>query len=269
MARSDTKFVGTFILRGLITCETGLHIGGSKTRLEIGGVDNPVLRDPVNEYPFIAGSSLKGKMRSLLSFLHGEASLDLEKHDIKKQLMPNIFGSPADESSPFPTRLIVRDAYPTNETIEMWENLDSDLLFTEHKAENTVNRLTAKANPRFMERVVRGSEFEFELVFMMYSDHGQYYEGDKEKQYTKDSDYLPHLFEALRMVEANYIGGSGTRGYGKVSFSCLDPVVIGKEDYLNSEAFGKAKQTIKKEQCRPLNEVASEFNVDDLKLSFD
>src|SRR6476659_3207077 len=59
------KLAGKLILSGELHCETGLHIGAGKGSLEIGGADNPVVKDAFG-LPDIPGSSLRGKIRSLL-----------------------------------------------------------------------------------------------------------------------------------------------------------------------------------------------------------
>lgn len=62
---------GRVFIQGDIYALTGLHIGGAAGALEIGGVDSPIIRNPLNNQPYIPGSSLRGKMRSLAERLHG------------------------------------------------------------------------------------------------------------------------------------------------------------------------------------------------------
>ncbi|WP_051633031.1 type III-A CRISPR-associated RAMP protein Csm3 [Thermonema rossianum] len=218
------QFVANIILRGKIEAVTGLHIGGSKDKLEIGGVDSPVVRDPRTRYPYLPGSSIKGKMRSLLEYFLGVVSEDGKVSSADEVV--RIFGKSADDGSETgPTRLVVRDAMPDKATVEMWENLDSELLYTEYKSENTLNRLTSAANPRFIERVVAGSTFDLEMVFTVLRMN----ENDTvEKIKTED---LKRLCIALKLLESNYLGKSGSRGYGKVKFHFAKPVVLSKEDY--------------------------------------
>ena len=153
------KFKANLILKGKISCETGLHIGGSKEKLEIGGVDSPVIRNPQTRRPYIPGSSLKGKMRHLLEYSLGVVSKGAKdfgdvSHDTE---IVRLFGIGANEKEDEerlktigPSRLVVRDCQPDEATISMWKNLDSELLYTEYKPENTINRITAAANPRFI-----------------------------------------------------------------------------------------------------------------------
>ncbi len=227
---------------GKIECVTGLHIGSSSEKLEIGGVDSPVVRHPHTKYPYIPGSSLKGKLRSLLEFALGVINDDGAPS--KDERITRLFGSGANEkeiNNSGPTRLIVRDCHPDDETIKMWEEkVDSLLLYTEYKAENTLNRITSAANPRFIERVVPGSKFHFELIYSVYhiSDN------DTPQKINED---LAHLIQAMRLLEDDYLGKSGSRGYGKIKFHCAKPFIINAEEYRKGDGnyleFKKYKPT--------------------------
>ena len=247
------KLKANILFKGKIECITGLHIGGSKDKLEIGGVDSPVLRNPYNRYPYIPGSSLKGRMRALLEYAlekvddEGEVSQDKE--------IVSLFGLSADNNTPpnqiehpGPTPLIVRDAHPDKGTIEMWENVESELLFTEYKPENTINRISSAANPRFLERVVPGSWFDFELVY------GVYHYGD---HYVKTvNDNLKNIILGLRLIEDHSLGKSGSRGYGKVQFWMKDPIIVTIEDYKESnEAYKEAHKKLTREMLTPLSQM--------------
>lgn len=217
------KFLANVIIRGKIELLTGMHIGGSKDKMEIGGVDSPVIRNPHNRLPYIPGSSLKGKLRSLLEYSLGVVSQNGEVS--KDEAIVRIFGTSAeDNNNNGPTRLIVRDALPDKKTIEMWEKMDSELLYTEYKPENTINRITAAANPRFIERVVAGSKFNFEMVFGIY----QMNENDNKEIIKKD---LSNLLHAMRLLEHSFLGGSGSRGYGKIKFLLLPVIVVTNQEY--------------------------------------
>lgn len=251
-------FKANVIIRGKINCITGLHIGGSKDKMEIGGVDSPVIRNPYTNMPYIPGSSLKGKMRYLLEFSKGVVSKGAKTMgDVSRdEEIVRLFGIGADEKETElknigPTRLIVRDAYPDVVTQDMWKNMDSELLFTEYKPENTIDRLTAAANPRFIERVVSGSKFDFEIIYGVYQmsseDSIQYVQND-----------LDNLLETLRILEHSAIGKSGSRGYGKIKFEIADPLIIKADDYkYNSEIYKKAESS--PELFKPLTEIKLEY----------
>ncbi|GAB1348727.1 type III-A CRISPR-associated RAMP protein Csm3 [Ignavibacteriales bacterium] len=230
------QFKKNIVLRGQIETLTGLHIGGSKEKLEIGGVDSPVLRDPNSNYPFIPGSSLKGKMRMLLEYALEKVTPKGETYGSKDpdDEICRVFGN-FDKGTPGgPTRLVVRDAYPSEKTVEMWKGLDSELQFTELKPENTINRLTSEANPRFLERVVKGSFFNLEMIYTVY---------DK-----KDEENLKLVYQALRLLEHSGLGGSISRGYGRVKFRFTDPVEVTVEDYREgSENYHKSVASVSEE----------------------
>lgn len=223
--KNNHSFVGNIILKGKLITLTPLHIGGSKDKFEIGGVDNPVIKDPVTNHPYIPGSSLKGKLRMLLEFAEGVVKESEKKDEFppsRDPVITSLFGDSADNSSNGPTRLIVRDAYPDAKTIKMWENTNSETLYTEYKAENTIDRMTSAANPRFMERVHKGSEFDVEFliqVFSMDEDNGK--------------SNFEKLVKTLRLLEDSTLGGGGSRGSGKVEFKFYEPYFVSVEDYKN------------------------------------
>jgi len=241
------EFLGNLIIRGKFKCVTGLHIGGSKEKLEIGGVDSPVVRDPRTRYPYVPGSSLKGKLRSLLEYALGAVP---SSGDVStEEDVVRLFGIGVDEKDPKsknfirelenigPSRLIVRDCHPTEATKKWWKTLDTDLLYTEYKSENGINRITAAANPRFVERVAAGSEFEFEMIYTQYNlksgaDHGEDAQTD-----------LSNLRMALLMLEHNFLGKSGSRGYGRVEFRFEEPVYLSQMDYRSGNNMVKATAT--------------------------
>jgi CRISPR-associated protein Csm3 len=134
---------------------------------------------------------------------------------------------------------------PDKETVEMWKNLDSELLYTEYKSENTLNRLTSAANPRFIERVVPGSTFNLEMVFTVLLMNAN---DSIEKIKTED---LKRLCIALKLLENNYLGKSGSRGYGKVKFHFAPPVVLSKEDYEKGaeHKFEALQKSLRIEDC--------------------
>jgi len=209
----NLQFQGKYIITGKIICKTGLHIGGTQEGIEIGGVDNIIIRDPLTDLPYIPGSSLKGKLRHLLEWELNKIELHPKQKSYTAHFCGRcdaclIFGAATDESTvkinSGPTRLTVRDAFPTQDTIKKWQEWLGENIYTELKTENAINRVTSEANPRTMERVPAGSEFEFEMIFDIYCD--------------TDRDLLKSLFSAMLLLENSALGGSGTRGYGKIKF---------------------------------------------------
>jgi CRISPR-associated protein Csm3 len=204
---TDLAFLGKYYIEGELVCKTGLHIGGSEQGFEIGGLDNPVIKDPLSGYPYIPGSSLKGKMRSLLEWA-------LQRVTISDKGSPAcicgdcdvcyIFGSPGDSKKGEPTRLTVYDSFPTQQTISQWERVLGTGIYTEIKTENSINRITSKANPRSMERVPAESVFKLEMIFDVYRK--------------EDNKLLQKVFKAMRLLQDSYLGGQGTRGSGRVKF---------------------------------------------------
>lgn len=203
-------FKENFVIKGKLVCETGLHIGGANDAINIGGADSILIRDSVSDLPFIPGSSLKGKLRSLLE-LNDKKSIQsvLEKKGKSStdedSIAVKIFGISSDKKNnlKYPTRLIVRDSFPTEESIKLWEKQEEVVRGSELKWENTIDRITSRANPRSLERIPKGSSFIFEFIFSVYEE---------------DEDNLMGVFEAMRLLEDNYLGGSGSRGFGKVKF---------------------------------------------------
>lgn len=182
--------------------KTGLHIGGSKSSLDIGGLDSPVIKTPLG-VPYIPGSSLKGKIRTLLGLSYGAFKLEEDKEIIKK-----MFGS-AEKDWTEPTRLIFRDAVlDVEKFMEVFTNKNASLEtdFSEEKYENTIDRKsgkTAGGGLRNIERVPAGAVFSFEIVINVF---------DKDNK----NEMLKELEKGLNLLQDDYLGGSGTRGYGKV-----------------------------------------------------
>lgn len=227
------QFIGNIIIRGKIECLTGLHIGQGKDNAEIGGVDSPVVRDPHSRQPYIPGSSLKGKMRSMLEFATGKVS-DGDVHRCNEEdcEVCRPFGSSAEKRQCGPTRLLVRDAYPDDATKGRWKNLDTDLLYTEVKSENFINRVTSAANPRFIERIVKGSCFKLEMIYGVYKIDE-----------INDLDFFVQVLTALRLLEDGTLGGNGSRGYGQIRLKLADPVLLSRQDYCEgSKAWKEARK---------------------------
>jgi len=237
------QFQGNIVITGLILCETGLHIGGVSEGIEIGGLENIVIRDPKTDLPFIPGSSLKGKMRSLLELSDQVATKNIIKNKGKpckcgKCAPCEIFGTPAlkpnetiEGRQQGPTRIVVRDCFLTPESVKLLGKMDI-VNVTEIKTENTLNRITSDATPRPFERVPRGAGFSFEIIFSIYDDN--------------DYNNFLGVFHSLRLLEDSYLGGSGTRGSGQVKFEDIN-IVKRHVDYYKVDSLEeqiKSRKTI-------------------------
>lgn len=234
------QLIAKVFITGRIIAETGLHIGGSKSSLDIGGVDLNVIKTP-NGVPFIPGSSLKGKLRSLLAKLQGSVAVnkkDAKKGELTDEEFPyllQLFGSSGDEKEEGKgeiTRLLVRDSRLNEDLFKtVFENAEMDLDFTDVKWENSINRKTGTAkDPRQLERVPAGAEFCFELVYDLYDDGEEPYTPSVEERAVKNplppakeqwSKLKVHFWAiktAMQLLQDDYLGGQGSRGYGKVGF---------------------------------------------------
>jgi CRISPR-associated protein Csm3 len=198
-------------VKGKIRIITGLHIGASNENIEIGGLDNPIIKDPLpgSNEPYIPGSSLKGKFRSLIEVKEGRYVKDGrfrgQPCDCGKKACPvcAVFGVSAavrpDDLGP--TRIAVRDAHLTNEWQERFKRGELPM---EVKYENAINRINGQANPRPLERVPGGVEFDFNIAFKVF-------ENDPEA-------YFQTLLKAMRLLEMDALGGAGSRGCGQIKF---------------------------------------------------
>lgn len=194
-------------ISGTIELESGLHIGGSDAFAAIGAIDSPVIKDPLTNLPVIPGSSLKGKMRSLLAKAYNETIAKTPNDDDERitRLFGASDGGGESGDQPVPARLIFRDSFLSNAK-ELLDNGAEG--YTEAKFENTIDRTTAIANPRQIERAIRGSEFSFELIY------------DLTNEQEIDED-MQTLLDGFKLLELDYLGGSGSRGYGKIKFHDL------------------------------------------------
>jgi CRISPR-associated protein Csm3 len=205
-------------ISGTIVCETGLRIGGSTENIEIGGMENPIIRHPITDEPYVPGSSLKGKVRSLLEYKldrrdrqgqpKGQAGRDNgEPCECGQCVICRVFGPHKNpHHTQGPTRVLFRDAMLTDKSRSWLADAreSKGIAFAEVKTENLVNRLTGTAeHPRTQERVPAGTEFSFEISVRIFKDDDE-------------AEILGLLKDGLGMLEQDYLGGSGSRGYGKV-----------------------------------------------------
>jgi CRISPR-associated protein Csm3 len=245
-AQTELKFIGKLILEGDLHCETGLHIGAGKGTMEIGGADNPVVKDAFGR-PYIPGSSLRGKLRSLLEqssglavpaelvYLSRRKGQEVRIHQSDRPdddlgvlfgrnpgRVDRVQGEPMETSAATPSRLTVYDAALDLESITpaMRDNLDDEL--TEVKSENAVDRITSQANPRTLERVPAGARFRVRLVLDILCE--------------EDKPLFARVVEGLRLLEDDALGGGGSRGSGRVRLGNMRLVWRGRAFYAAGES---------------------------------
>ena len=241
---------GKYRISGVIELKTALHIGGGNDTSEIGSVDKSVVRDPVTREPYIPGSSLKGKLRTLLELYHyaldssffDDSRIRVGGNDTRHHecgepacVVCRLFGAtsgkngrnPSNPSGEVkwnrPARLIVRDTELTDESRQLLRDADElDFFMTEVKFENSLDRITSAANPRQIERVPKGTKFRFEMIYTFWGFNSAFGERfsavDAGREIGED---LRHLLLSFELLEGDYLGGNGSRGYGKVAFGGL------------------------------------------------
>lgn len=213
---------GKIVIQCKLEVLTGLHIGMSGAFSAIGAVDKPVIRDPVTQMPIVPGSSLKGKLRTLLARSLCRDVQKMPAFDQDDERIKRLFGSSEPVSR---SRLQFSDCFVVN--AERFDQVG----MTEVKTENAISRATSIANPRQIERVVPGVIFGVRIVYDVV-DEGQVQE---------DLQLLAH---AMRLLQLDYLGGHGSRGSGRVSLSGFEFMQIGAsfpEEQLN-EIFGKVEK---------------------------
>lgn len=191
-------------LTGTMELLSGMHIGGSTAYAAIGAVDSPVLKDPLTNLPLIPGTSLKGKMRSLLARVYNNQIAKSPNQDNER--ITRLFGATSGGGEKgdqiIRGRLLFRDAVLSN----VDELADKGIkVYTETKFENTINRITAVANPRQIERAIRGSKFSFEIIYELTNPN-------------EAEEDFETILAGLKLLELDYLGGHGSRGYGKITF---------------------------------------------------
>lgn len=249
--RYMSDFKAKIIIEGKIKLLTGLHIGGTDKDSGIGEIAY-VIKDPQTGEPIIPGSSIKGKFRSSSELLNIdiiktmlqkkleepdnnkksiEKSInDLDKGHIHNCIIPDcpvcrLYGRSAEKSNDgqrTTTRLIVRDAKLNKNSVNNLKDMETAFLYTEVKAENNINRLTSAAVPRSIERVPVGAMFDLEMVYNVIEAN------------EIDTD-IGTIIEALEYIQDDYLGGNGTRGYGRVKFDSFDYKIRCINYYKNPE----------------------------------
>lgn len=209
------KLVKKIVYTGNIVLKTGLHIGGTNAALNIGGPDKFVVRNPINNKPYIPGSSLKGKMRSLIELYYGETKNGGPSDDYNSHsgalfgLAPN---NDEKNSGKHASRLIVRDAELDETSCDFSH---TDLPYTESKTEVSIDRVTSKAMPRTFERVPAGAKFKMNMVLNIFEATEDY---EKIGKYDNEKALKDILDKAMKLLADDYLGGQGSRGYGQIEF---------------------------------------------------
>jgi CRISPR-associated protein Csm3 len=191
-------------ISGAICLQTGLHIGGSSEFSPIGALDNIVVRDSLTQEPIIPATSLKGKLRFLLARLESKTGFIPEIKD-ESLALRRLFGCGGKEET-IPARLQFIDSRLTSDSIKKLTG-KTDLYLTEIKFENTISRTTCVANPRQVERIPAGAEFEFKIIYNM-----------EIMEAPEISSDFQLIGRGLKLLQEDYLGGSGSRGYGRVEF---------------------------------------------------
>jgi len=242
MSLQDGKTVrflhGYIMISGIISCRSGIFIGGSEDTLQIGGVDKSVIRNPLTGEPYIPGSSLKGKLRSITEKIvkatngaplranrpGGDREKKVWRHECddfneaKECQLCRVFGATGSEAKQdnYPGALLVRDStlFNTDDLLQ-----DGFPIF-ETKMENAVDRLTSAAHPRTFERVPAGAKFVFELVYRVETLKPK--GASENQQMAVNSERIlqdiTNLFNAMDILEKDGLGGNISRGYGSIEF---------------------------------------------------
>jgi len=230
----QANLYGRVFIECKIETQTGLHIGGAESSLSIGGLDNVVIRDPLSNQPYIPGSSLKGKMRSQMEKFHGlpqnwpihnvKIHCCDESKDYANCVVCHIYGVPGQQEFSTSTRLVVRDVQLTPESVKEILAAKTDLPFSEVKWEAAIDRVTSAATPRQMERVPAGAVFgPSEMVYSIYEP--------------ADLTRFRDVVEGMQLLEDDYLGGSGSRGSGKIIFQDIQVYTRARGDYTQKRLY--------------------------------
>ena len=263
---------GHIVISGIISCRSGIFIGGAEDTLQIGGIDKSVIRNPLTGEPYIPGSSLKGKLRSITEKIvrdandhplranrSGDSQNKVWRHecndfkDAKTCQLCRVFGatgSGAEENNNYPGALLVRDSILFNtETL-----LQDGLPITEIKMENAIDRLTSAAHPRTFERVPAGAEFEFELVYHVETlePEGVPKNGNVTADSARVKTDITNLLATMNILEKDGLGGNISRGYGRVEFKV--------KEFQGYDIKNNAKGGFRDDDGKPLSSCKGKLN---------
>jgi CRISPR-associated protein Csm3 len=255
---SEALLKGVLEIEMVMECLTGLRIGAGPEAMEIGGAENLVVKDPLTRLPYVPGSSLKGAMRARYELfstrpinhevVKGPQRIRMHMCEDPDCEICRVFGRTpeklesreaggAQDNMIYTTRLKIDDAYPTEETIGRWRDFSPEGV--EVKWENVLDRLTSRANPRAVERVPRGSEFKITMSYKIFDQ--------------EDVKNVVVIFQSLKLVEDDYLGGYGSRGYGRVRFKNITMRLKKREYY--EKCDDNAKKIIGDKQYSSLEEL--------------
>lgn len=234
------KLIGYVTITGVIECRTGIHVGGTADSIDKGGIDSPIIKNPVTNEPYIPGSSLRGRIRSILEIALGKELdklvADIHIHRGETDTDPNsceicrMFGTTTEKHT-IPSSLIVRDCLLHEDSIN--EYMDGKLPITEAKMETAIDRITSAAHPRTIERVPAGAKFGFELIYRVQSDEKGRFSKDNNENVKKD---IGLILLAMELIEKKCgLGGNTSRGYGQVRF--IVKTLEAQEIDLKTDAF--------------------------------
>ena len=270
---STIQLKGRIFLTFDIETKSGLHIGGSDEGISIGGVDKTVIRDKLTNRPYIPGSALRGKVRSLLEKYTGaiqnnpigsnvrihscgaginpndEKGQEQAAQDYQKCDVCQVFGVPGERKFSSPTRLIVRDVQMSDDSAQELNELRTDLPYTEVKTEVAIDRVTSAASPRQMERTPAGVVFkEAEMIYSLY-------EGDGIES-SRDMERFKFVITGLQLLEDDYLGGLGSRGSGKIKLNNIKVKVKSGKNY---DKMHEVYAVSEKESDAPLSRLMTDF----------
>jgi len=286
MARESNPLYGKIFIEGIVECQSGLHIGAGKEKLEIGGVDAPVIRDPLTQAPYIPGSSLKGKLRSLFERkIEGEKRKEAyQKSDETKRKeelrqieesfyavvatpggkkvrihicgddetcpICRLFGSTVKDGPNIPSPLLVRDL-PLLNLKELQDKTESEKHYTELKMENVLDRITAHSHPREIERVPRGAKFALKIVYDITRENRNQIKED-----------VKTVLETLKMIQDGGLGENSTRGSGEVE---IDLSGLGCRSVGYYQHYKDQRERENFEKLLPINNVVDGTRLEVIK----
>ena len=190
---------------GVLTIKSGLSIGGSKEGLGVDTKDNPIIRNPLSNKPYIPGSSIKGKMRSLFEqYGLAKGGSFPCKCGRKECVVCTLFGAHMNVKGESGTpRLMFRDSMLAPEFEDLF---DEEIV--EIKTETMIDRNTGTAatgSLRTKERIAAGVKFNYSIDILVF-------ENDNENK------LVEYVKQGLKFIELTGLGSKISAGYGQIDF---------------------------------------------------